>query len=116
MDAALDIALDWAIEHFYLVSVVMAIVIIIYVIFAENPNEPKTKEFQSLRFCRIGLVCFALSWIFGLSGLFFALIAFIMGIIGLVKSWSSINYTVFLTSASLMSAFFCLLLGDSRPL
>ena len=69
-------------------SLLIAIVVTIYVVVAKNPHETGSPEYESLRICRVGLDILAWSYGFGLIGFVFALVAFILGIIGIVKGRS----------------------------
>ena len=70
------------------VGLVIAIVITIYVAAAKNPHEKGTDEYTALRVCRVGLALLAWSFGFGLIGFVFALTAFVLGVVGIVKGRS----------------------------
>ena len=70
---------------FPIIFLIVALAVTIYVAIAKNPFEKGTNEYQSLRLCRIGLTFLFWSVGFGIIGLAFALVAFILGIIGIVK-------------------------------
>jgi hypothetical protein len=112
LDNWVDISTDYFFDHPALHWVV-ALAFVIYAIVAENPYESGTSEHRSLMFCRIGLGCFALSWLFGLLGLVLAVTSFIMGVLALSKR---LDYGAFLVLGSLCSALFCILFIDLRPL
>ncbi|UCE51365.1 MAG: hypothetical protein JSV31_19165 [Desulfobacterales bacterium] len=69
----------------FIISLLVALVVTVYVAIAKNPFEKGTNEYQALRLCRIGLAFLFWSVGFGMIGLVFALVAFIFGIIGIVK-------------------------------
>jgi hypothetical protein len=86
--------IDW-------VSLIIAIVITLNVaVVAKNPHEKGTDEYTALRVCRVGLVLLAWSFGFGMVGFAFALTAFFLGIIGIVKGRSF--YGVMLIVGSLV--------------
>lgn len=64
---------------------IIPIILTIYVARAKNPYSKGTDEHQALRVCRIGLALMVWSFGFGLFGFVLALVAFILGIIGIVK-------------------------------
>lgn len=86
-------ALDWA-------AFVLAIIITVYILAAKNPYPKDSNEYQSLRLCRIGLALLAWAFGFGLIGFAFALVAFILGIIGIVKGRTA--YGIFLIVGSVV--------------
>jgi hypothetical protein len=73
------------INAFDIISLIVALAVTIYVAIAKNPFEKDTNQYQALRLCRIGLALLFWSVGFGLIGIAFALVAFIFGIIGIVK-------------------------------
>lgn len=82
-----------------LLSFIIAIIVSGYVSSASNPHEKDSQEYHSLRLCRIGLVFLVWSWGFGLIGFALALVAFILGIIGIVKGRTA--YGVWLVLGSI---------------
>lgn len=73
--------IDWA-------SLIIAIVVTVYVAVAKNPHKKGTDDYTALRVCRVGLVLLLWSFGFGLLGFAFALTAFVLGIVGIVKGRS----------------------------
>ena len=73
--------IDW-------VSLFIALAVTVYVAVAKNPHEKGTDEYTALRVCRVGLVLLAWSFGFGMIGVAFALTAFVLGIVGIVKGRS----------------------------
>jgi len=73
--------IDW-------ISLIIAIVVTVYVAVAKNPFERGTDEYTALRVCRVGLALLAWSFGFGIIGFAFALTAFVLGIVGIVKGRS----------------------------
>ncbi len=63
----------------------VSVAITIYLMVADNQHPPDSDAYQSLRLCRIGLAFLIWSFGFGLIGVGFALVAFILGIIGVIK-------------------------------
>jgi len=70
--------IDWT-------ALLIALIVTLYVWRAKNPFEKGTDEYQALRLCRISLALLVWSFDFGLIGLAFALTAFILAIIGIIK-------------------------------
>ncbi len=70
---------------FPIIFLIVALAVTIYVAIAKNPFEKGTNEYQSLRLCRIGLAFLFWSMGFWAIGFAFALVAFILGIIGINK-------------------------------
>jgi hypothetical protein len=75
----------YGLTNFDIISLVVAISVTIYVAVAKNPYEKDSNEYQALRLCRIGLALLLWSVGFGLIGMAFALVSFILGIICIVK-------------------------------
>lgn len=73
--------IDWA-------ALGIAILVTAYVSFASNPHDENSNQHASLRICRVGLVLLVWSFGFGLIGFAFALSAFVLGIVGIVKGRS----------------------------
>ena len=92
------------INTFDIVSLCAAIVVTIYVMVAKNHFEKGTDEYQALRLCRIGLALLVWSVDFGLIGFAFALVAFILGIIGIVKGRTA--YGIVIIIGSVVSPIF----------
>jgi len=94
---------------------IIAIIITVYVARAKNPFEKGTDDYQALRLCRIGLALLAWSFGFGLVGFAFALVAFILGIIGIVKGRTMYGVMLIVGSVCLpVISFFCTALKFSR--
>jgi len=75
----------FGLDSIFVVEFGIAIAITIYVANAKNPFEKSTDEYQALRLCRIGLALLVWSFGTGAVGWAFALTAFVLGIIGIVK-------------------------------
>jgi hypothetical protein len=63
----------------------IALGVTIYVCRAKNPHEKGSPEFESLRLCRVGFALVVWSYGFGLLGYALSLVAFVLGIISIVK-------------------------------
>ena len=69
----------------YLLSLVVALCVAWYIYRSKNPEEKGSQEYQALRLCRIALLILLFTWNFGLLGLPFVAVAFILAIMGIVK-------------------------------
>ena len=92
------------ITRFDLAAFAFAIVFSFVVAYSKNPNEKGTNEYESLRLCRIGLALLVWSYGFGLIGLVLALVAFIMGILGIVKGRSGYGIALVVGSVAVPMA------------
>ena len=70
---------------FDIVLLAVTLVVTVYVMAAKNPHETGTKEYESLRLCRIGLAFWVWSLDFGFIGFGLALVTFILAILGITK-------------------------------
>jgi hypothetical protein len=70
---------------FPIFSLIIAVAVTIYVTRAKNPFEKGTNDYQSLRLCRIGLAFLVWSTGFWAIGTALAVVALILGIIGVLK-------------------------------
>ena len=77
---------------------VAAVLVTIYVIAAENPYPPSDRNHEGIRLCRVGLALAFWSIGFGLLGFVFALVAFILGILGIVKGRTAYGIVVIVLS------------------
>lgn len=66
-------------------SLVIALLFTIYIISVKIPFDKGTDEHQALRLCRISFALLLWSFGFGLIGLAFTLVSFVLAIIGIVK-------------------------------
>jgi hypothetical protein len=86
---------------FPIIFLIVALAVTIYVVVAKNPFEKGTNEKQSLRLCRIGLAFLFWSMGFWAIGFAFALVALILGIIGIKKGRT--KYGIILIIGSVVS-------------
>jgi hypothetical protein len=68
-----------------IISVFISVVITFLVAGAKNPYEKGSDDYQALKFCRISLVLIAWSFDLGLIGFVFAVAAFILAVVGIIK-------------------------------
>src|SRR3990172_9212456 len=67
------------------IALFVAIGISAYVATVKNSHPQGSDAYTALRVCRVGLALLAWSFGFGLIGFAFALAAFVLGIVGIVK-------------------------------
>ncbi len=86
-------------EEFELIAIfLIPAAFTLYLSLAPNRNEPGTNEHQSLRLCRIALSLSIWSFGFGLIGFALAFVAFILGIVAIVKGRTLYSIIVIILS------------------
>lgn len=83
-----------------LVLMFVSVAVTVYVLVAKNPHAPGSAEARSLRACRTGLGFLVWSWHFGPVGYAFALAAFSLGVLGILRGRTA--YGVGLVAGALL--------------
>lgn len=82
----------------HIIVLLIQIAVIVIIVTRKNPYQKGSGDWQSIRLCKTGM-CFAVaSFEFGLLGFALALVAFVLGIAGLIKGQTFYGIRIILAS------------------